>query len=78
MEGHKKKAMLGLLLTGKPEVEGSGEEDTPEVSEEEAEAVAAQAAFDAVKADDVDGFRRALKDFVRACTGYSEEPSEED
>lgn len=77
MDGAKKKEMLGLLVAGRPEVDDS-DEDTPEVSEEEAERVAAQAAFDAVKADDVDGFHSALRDFVRACTGYSEEPAEEE
>lgn len=76
MDGAKKKEMLGLLVAGGPDVDDE-EEDAPEVSEEEVGRVAAQAAFDAMKSDDFDGFHSALRDFVRASTGYSEEPAEE-
>lgn len=72
MDGDKKK-MLGLLITGgkPPDDEGSSEES--EVTQDEAEKVASDAAFEALKADDREGFRAALRDFVRTCTGYAEE-----
>lgn len=58
------------------EEEGQEEEEKEALSEEEVEREAAGEVMSALKAGDAEGFRMALKSFVRCCTGREAGPEE--
>lgn len=73
MDDKKKKGLAAIIIAaGKPKVEKKEAEESEEVDESGLDA-AAEEALAAIKSEDAEALKEALKDFVEICCNYEDE-----